>query len=397
MRFLLLALSALLRLAAATATLPVDKIRGVNLGGLSVGEQWMMHTEWQRMGCHGQKSEFDCIMNNQTAQAGFTSHWRDWITQADLQQIKDYDVASEHFPKGSFPYIRRLCQWAADLGLHVLLDLHGAPGAQQAEQPSTGQYAPSVGFNNNSYNYQRAYNVLKNLTYEVHTDAAFSTVFGIEVLNEPLQSTSKNADVVKRYYPGALAAIRDTESSLGISCAASSSSRMVRRSSTGLDGRATLAGQKDCLTVVYMDYLWWGGNPVSSLPNTNQVAFDDHSYVQYVSNLTQSRAAYLSYSCTHSPALDSRQPALVKPVIVGEWSLATQSAVAEELGTKSDGAREWFTRWAAAQGRAYEEGAGWFWWTWKTDTLKDYRWDYRFAVEAGVLPRVAGNWSDPGC
>lgn len=46
---------------------------------------------------------------------------------------------SEYFPQGAFPYIERLVGWASDAGMYIILDVHGAPGAQQPRQPFTGQ------------------------------------------------------------------------------------------------------------------------------------------------------------------------------------------------------------------------------------------------------------------
>lgn len=53
---------------------------------------------------------------------------------------KDIVLPSEHFPDGDrmLPYLDAVVQKAADLGIFVILDLHGAPGAQQ-DDPFTGQ------------------------------------------------------------------------------------------------------------------------------------------------------------------------------------------------------------------------------------------------------------------
>lgn len=49
-------------------------------------------------------------------------------------------LSSEHFPDGDrmLPYLDAVVQKAADLGLFVIIDLHGAPGAQNVD-PFTGQ------------------------------------------------------------------------------------------------------------------------------------------------------------------------------------------------------------------------------------------------------------------
>ncbi|GAA5850273.1 hypothetical protein JCM8547_001074 [Rhodosporidiobolus lusitaniae] len=511
----LLSALAPLILVHASATLPANKIRGVNLGGLFVSEPWLMTAEWRRMGCSAYTNERDCMKGNSSAQTGFESHWTDWIVKEDLQNMtalglnsirvpigywiveSTVDRSTEYFPTGGFSYLRRLCSWASELGLNVLLDLHGLPGAQQAETISTGQSASVAKFVGREGEYERAYEVLRNLTEEVHTDAAFSSVFAIEVINEPVQSVSQNADVVAHYYPGAMAAIRDTEAALGISCSSSSTTTTIesrfarhRRNGSNLhharerrsvdstcrkhlkytpaatassesstastatsttaavestssssashaflssssssastialtssspsststlasttttttsstaaasssSASSTIAGQKDCLTIIYPDYLWWAGNPVSSLLSTVGTAFDDHQYPYYALPSATTRQEYLNFTCHDSRT--SNQPAGVSPILVGEWSLASNVDGGGDLRTDGEGAEEWYKRWAAAQMGVYEEAGGWFWWTWKTDTLNDYRWDYQIAVQAGVLPSTAGDFSTTAC
>jgi hypothetical protein len=73
-----------------------------------------------------------------------------WIVEDTVDQ------ASEHFPTGGFQYLCKVSSWAAEAGLSVILVLHGAPGAQVAEQLFTGQLAPTAGFYE-TYNYERAY------------------------------------------------------------------------------------------------------------------------------------------------------------------------------------------------------------------------------------------------
>ena len=121
------------------------KIHGVNLGSLFIIEPWMASDAWNAMGCGGQQSEFDCMraLGQTAGNAAFQSHWNSWITQDDIRQIASLglntiripvgywmreDIVyrdSEWFPQGGFPYLERLCNWAADLGLYIIMDLHG--------------------------------------------------------------------------------------------------------------------------------------------------------------------------------------------------------------------------------------------------------------------------------
>jgi hypothetical protein len=139
-----------------------SKIRGVNLGSHFIIEPWMASTEWSSMGCKDAKSEFDCVMQlgQDAADKVFAKHWDTWITEEDLDKMKEYGINtvrvpvgywiiedlvyqdSEHFPRGGLKYLDRLAGWAAQRNLYVILDLHGAPGAQEPDQPFTGQVSP---------------------------------------------------------------------------------------------------------------------------------------------------------------------------------------------------------------------------------------------------------------
>lgn len=138
------------------ATLPV---RGVNLGSQLIVELWMAHDEWISMGCGGTASEFDCVSKLDQAQANeaFATHWSNWTTQADITTMQSYGLnairipvgywinedlvysSNETFPQGGLQYLEQICGWASDAGFYIIIDLHGAPGAQVANNSDTGQ------------------------------------------------------------------------------------------------------------------------------------------------------------------------------------------------------------------------------------------------------------------
>jgi len=121
------------------------KIRGVNLGSLFIVEPWMANDAWIAMGCGGQRSEFDCIraLGQARGNEAFKSHWNSWVTQDDIREIASLglntiripvgywmreDIVNrdtEWFPEGAFPFLERVCNWAAELDLYVIIDLHG--------------------------------------------------------------------------------------------------------------------------------------------------------------------------------------------------------------------------------------------------------------------------------
>ena len=142
------------------AVLPTSgKIRGVNLGSMFIVEPWMASNEWATMGCGLAQSEFDCVstLGQTAANAAFQAHWARWISESDIATMSGYGLNtiripvgywidesivysnSEHFPQGGLAYLDQVCGWARDYGFYIIIDLHGAPGGQVAQQPFTGQ------------------------------------------------------------------------------------------------------------------------------------------------------------------------------------------------------------------------------------------------------------------
>lgn len=123
------------------AWLPGHKIRGVNVGTMFVYEPWIDSEEWSRMGCDGQRSEFDCVMNQgqDAANSAFQSHYDSWITDGDLDEMKSYGLntirvplgywlkedlvdSSEHFPRGGLDRLTSFVGAAAERGFYLILE-----------------------------------------------------------------------------------------------------------------------------------------------------------------------------------------------------------------------------------------------------------------------------------
>jgi glucan 1,3-beta-glucosidase len=78
--------------------------------------------------------------------------------------------------KAQYPYLIQAVLWAKQLGLGVLIDLHGAPGSQNG-QDNSGLQGPVL-FASNSSNAERSLGVLKNLTAEFSQDIYGGAVMG---------------------------------------------------------------------------------------------------------------------------------------------------------------------------------------------------------------------------
>lgn len=348
-----------------------------------------MQNEWRNnMGCGDSGSEFDCMRdhysgdNRDAGNQKFADHWRDWINADTVQSVRDVglntiripigywsykdvvDQASEPFADGDrmLPYLDAVVGKAADLGLYVIIDLHGAPGGQQ-EDAFTGQLNKPAGFYND-YNFGRAEKWLSWMTNRIHTNNAYRSVGMIEVLNEPVSrhdggnrypAPGQDPGLVQNYYPAALKAVRDAESSLGVS-----------------DDKK--------LHVQFMSSKWDSGDArtQASIANDPMTGFDDHNYIGFAlgDGNNANHDALMRSACGDSRVVSGQDFA-----ITGEWSMTSGA-------DWSDG--DFFKKFFTAQQQLYEKPGmdGWVYWTWKTE-LNDPRWTYSHATSLGYVPTTA--------
>ena len=318
--------------------------------------------------------------NRDAGNAAFAKHWASWITPDTVQSVHDVglntiripigywsytaivDTASEPFANGDamLPYLDAVVQKAADLGIYVIIDLHGAPGGQQ-QDVFTGQNPNPAGFYND-YDFGRAEKWLSWMTNRIHTNSAYSTVGMIEVLNEPVSQHDANGrypapgevpGLVSTYYPGALQAVRSAESALGVS-------------------------SDKALHVQFMSSKWSSGDPRSSsaVANDPHTAFDDHNYIGFALGETGDQNSLMQSACT-----DSRVVSGQSYTLTGEWSMTSGVDASDST---------FFKNWFTAQQQLYEKPgmAGWVYWTWKTE-LNDPRWTYSDATYLGLVPTDA--------
>ncbi|KAJ2903926.1 putative endo-beta-1,6-glucanase [Zalerion maritima] len=349
------------------------KIRGVNLGSLFVFEPWIASNTWSSM-CGDANSEFDCVMSlgQDAANTAFQNHWGSWITESDFNEMANYGINtvriplgywmkedlvysdSEYFPQGGVEYLKQVCGWASDRGFYIILDHHGAPGAQVANNPFTGQYASTPGFYE-SWQFDRAEEFLVWLTEMAHSTDEMRNVGMIEVVNEPLQGENDQTNYMRSdFYPNAYSKIRAKESDLGI-------------------------GSNDLLHIQFMSSYWGSGNPNEYLDDLWFCAYDDHRYLKWDSSVAVSKDSYISTSCDDNRLAEW-------PSIVGEWSISVPDDVEWTDNWNPNSNTDFYSNWFAAQVKSYEQYTdGWVFWTWKTE-LGDYRWGYKDAVEAGIIP-----------
>jgi aryl-phospho-beta-D-glucosidase BglC (GH1 family) len=178
----------------------------------------------------------------------------------------------------------------------------------------------------------------------------------IEVVNEP---EGRHSNLNTEYYPTAYSKIRDVEKSLGTKA-------------------------NDYIHIQFMDKAYTGEDPNQKLGRQYFVAYDHHRYINFDDTVSPTQEAYLQNSCHHNVASDGNLP-----VVVGEWSIAVKGPAEEEqefkIGFGNNNA--FYKKFWATQVVTYEKQEGWIFWSWKTQRGNDFRWSYKDAVEAGIIPK----------
>jgi len=83
-------------------------------------------------------------------------------------------IGGDYFASGSFLYLKQILRWCKASSLAVCLDLHSVPGMGTKGESFTGHIVDTPEFFKDE-NYEKAYQVLRNLTISSHTDEDFST------------------------------------------------------------------------------------------------------------------------------------------------------------------------------------------------------------------------------
>ncbi|KAK7607913.1 glucan endo-1,6-beta-glucosidase B [Phyllosticta paracitricarpa] len=380
------------------------KIRGVNAGSQYILEPWMAADVWQNtLGCGDAQAERQCVETTyngdmDAAGAAWQTHWDSWITQDDIRQMVAY---------GGFDHLVKFCGWASDAGLYIIIDLHGLPGRQVANNAFTGDYQSTTGFYQSDYESERAYEFLSWMTNQTHTNNAFRNVGTIEIVNEPKREDSGDTEwLVEHYYGSAIDAVTGAEEALGVADAA----------------RLHIAVMDDlwCVPTIppvssfaffsplvrsFLDFplpdhhippfahpsltnmaRGSGPSPSTALTTTqlSRLLYDDHNYQH--SPITECGGALvcaLSYTCSETVGQGNRVDSQT-PKFVGEWALKL-----DQLAGQEEENREFFEQYFAAQMDMYERTSGWVYWSWKvvgnanfTDALQ---WGYSNAVTAGII------------
>lgn len=300
------------------------------------------------------RNEYE-LAHTANGRVAIARHQATFITETDFKWLHKNSINAVRIPVGHWifgdepPYIEAIdrLDWALAMAekysLRVLIDLHGAPGAQNAADHSGSGRPGLPGWLDDPDKLERTILVLERLVKRYNDSTAF---WGIELVNEPL--ADRWGWKLTRFYRQAYR-------------------RLAKVARPGLyvvfsDGFKPhlLAGA-----------LWrWGKLPV---------AIDCHLYHCFgESNKGRSLDNHLQLARGWRWLI--RLLSIWHPVIIGEWSSVLPRPMQENLTHKERVAiRNQFIR---AQRTSYDKALGWFYWNYKTEN--DSGWNLRSLVDSGA-------------
>ncbi|KAJ3717752.1 glycoside hydrolase family 5 protein [Lentinula raphanica] len=434
-----------------------SKVYGVNLGSWLVLESWMLPQEWLDMGgesctpcsaCIADEFSFAKAFPN-TVDGIFQKHWETWFTQADVDTLKGdgintvriplgywiieslVDRQTEFYPRGGLAQLIRGLQQLQAAGIVAILDHHALPGVQTPNQMFTGHCTSDVEFYTEP-NYLRALTWAGVMTALSHIHPAFTPVFAIEAVNEPIMDAAQTPGY-GTYQENFVTVVRGVEAALGVQIQGltnpqsatnasqaildfSSSQNNTRFNSdvkTALQNTASILveiasanstqfdltrsgrGQAPLVTNAisqirapadagnsFMDVNWQNDNPPNPAAAAwGPQAYDNHLYYVFGGVAAADPTDYMISICNLN-RVQADAALGDSPLWFGEWGLPTQFNATDAF----------LQQWADAQKLAYSQGAGWIFWNFKVEhsTLAgnlSREWSYIDGVELGYLTK----------
>ncbi|RPJ07986.1 MAG: glucan 1,3-beta-glucosidase [Deltaproteobacteria bacterium] len=361
---------------------PPAVLRGVNLGGWLLLEKWMKPSLFDGLAASDETTW--CAELGKEAPARLRTHWKQFIIQEDFSWLSDVGINTVRIPVGHwifgppYPYHRsygsephpfveggidvldRAFDWAAELGLRIIIDLHAAPGCQNGFD--NGGILNICEWHTKEEYISHSVEVLGRLA-ERYCSA--SALYGIELLNEPRWDVP--TEILKAYYLRAYDAIR----------------RHCPPERTAVVFHDGFRSHRE-----YLGFM--------QPPQYQNVIFDIHRYQCFNrEDLDMDIHGHLHKAGNlWRQEIDEIHRELKLTSIAGAWSLGLNLAVVSlwAEGPYGRALRDMnqfqldvaYRAFGAAQLLAFESCRGWFFWSYRTETTPE--WCFRECVERGWLP-----------
>lgn len=360
---------------------------GVNLGSFFSLETWLTPSLFQ--GVDGAKSEHDLLQKlpAEEAKQRLERHWKTFVDNGDWNWMKGQGINTVRLPISYFHYlaghpdegvralmkgteyeayapiyasayaaIQDTIQAADRFDIGILIDLHAAPGGQNADGHSgLTQSGPQFWQGGrSSWNQRRTKEILVAMARDY---GRYDNVVGLELLNEP-----QNSGKLQGWYEETMDAIRKYADAslpiyLGDGWDTNHYSNLVKRHND-------TKGEGDSFTVL-----------------------DHHLYRCFTKEQHALKASEHAQKLEPGNAtaswLDNMARQSGVSIIIGEWSAALHYTSFQGESNRDEAQR----RWATTQLRAYQrQCSGQFFWTLKKEGNTDRGWCLYSALEGSTLP-----------
>ena len=423
-------------------------LRGVNLGGFLILEPYLkpslfsdVCTSTNGTACPIDEHGLCEALGPAEARRAMHDHWESWVTYDELVTLRHAGINAlripvgywivaprpgEPFVEGGIAYLLRVCGWAKQLGIRVLVELHAAPGRQNNMDHSGWkdhmgwQVSACAGQHSRlqSEYAARTVSVLHQLlsvlqehgfveacaSQEDGAGGPCGTVFGLGLVNEPVSFDKArpvdHAGLLELYH----AAL------------------------------AMLPSEIFAVIDMFEGFEWLVDGGVLEQPpgRERRLAFDKHRYVGFSEKgmrgaldepwLERFACAAMSdgFDLCNASVVAARRGETMAPLMFGEWSVAINDCMhwlggAYNLHTNYEccgvgrcdttpAARSPHTwtaeevelrlRYASRQMDAMEQrgSMGWFYWNFKTEPASE--WSYLDGLRYGFVPADAAARAD---
>ena len=320
------------------------------MGGWLLLERWITPSLFDGLAA---KDEYSfCLETKSDGYSRLKKHRNTFITKNDFEWLVQNKINAVRIPIGYWtledqdPFINcaeqldNAFKWAEEFGLKVILDLHGAPGSQNGLDHSgkTGSIEWV-----SSQNIEQTIKTIEQLTKRYCTQKA---LWGIELLNEP--GWDIPLELLKGFYEKGYGAVR-------AHC------------------------DKEVAVIICDGFRPLKWNNFMIEPEFRNVILDSHLYQVFTTkDKGLSIEGHINKAHKEWGRLLSK---IDKPVIIGEWSLGLDPKAFVGMDTELENAA--LKSYAKAQRETFNNYAGWFFWTYKTEDMPG--WNYRHCVESGLL------------
>ncbi|KAF7986399.1 hypothetical protein HWV62_31115 [Athelia sp. TMB] len=356
-------------------------VRGVNLGGWFVLEPWITPSVFENTNNTNVIDEYTLGQNlgPDAALEILQAHWETWITEQDFVDIAAAGLNHVRIPlgywsipltaadtnqstnvapytPGAWPYFLQALAWAHSNSIHVILDLHGAPGSQNGYDNS-GQHTNNPVWAINAANVSRTLDIIAYLAKNVG-----DLVDVIELLNEPAAFKSQAfAETLRQYWSDGYDAVRNWNGDVKV-----------------------MIGNGFLPLTTWGDFLTY--------PGSQGVLMDYHEYQIFSDDqLSRSFSEHISFACQMATTLSSFASSNLYTVMGvrlpdGDYPFLIRL---EQSIHRHGSYKTFLGQYWQAQVEAAENVQGWVFWTWKAENADE--WSYQEGIVGGWIPQDAGN------